>query len=181
MHSDHGNRTHKSLVVVPVEVGSQDFRIPLPNGGDAFWLDPRTIAHVVEAEEDKKQELYALSVTYEKGSITTGEPVLVGSFPVTTAADFRYSAPSSSLVFSAYVYPDGDLAAVKENDEAYENRGNTALVYDQTFERHWDTWVGPKRKSLFTVKLYKEQGKYVLGEDFVNVLKGTNLVCHVHC
>lgn len=165
--------THKSLAVVPLEVGSQEYRIPLPKGGDAFWLDSRTIALVVE--ENKKQELYALQVTYEKGFVSTGEPILVGSFPVTTTADFRYSARAGVLVFSAYVHADDDLAAVKENDEAYENRGDTALVYDQTFERHWDKWVGPKHKSLFTVKLSKDHGKYVLGDNFVNVLKGTSL------
>jgi len=181
LHSDLENRTHKSLAVVPLEVGSQEYRIPLPNGGDAFWLDSRTIALVVEAEEDKKQELHALPVTYEKGFVSTGEPVLVGTFPVTTAADFRYSARAGALVFSAYVYADDDLAAVKENDEAYENRGDTALVYDQTFQRHWDTWVGPKHKSLFTVKLHKGHGKYVLGDNFVNTLKGTGLVWHVYC
>ncbi|KAL4080653.1 Alpha/Beta hydrolase protein [Scleroderma citrinum] len=174
-YSFDDRKTHKSLAVVPLEVGSQEHRIPLSRGGDAFWLDPRTIAHVVEAEEGKKQDLYALPVTYEKGSISTGEPVLVGSFPITTAADFRYSAPSGVLVFSAYVYADDDLKAVKENDEAHENRGNSALVYGQTFERQWDTWVGPKHKSLFTVKLYNDNGQYVLGEHFVNVLKGTDL------
>lgn len=179
LHSDLVNRTHKSLAVVPLEVGSQEYRIPLPKGGDAFWLDSRTIALVVE--ENKKQELYALQVTYEKGFVSTGEPILVGSFPVTTTADFRYSARAGVLVFSAHVHADDDLAAVKENDEAYENRGDTALVYDQTFERHWDKWVGPKHKSLFTVKLSKDHGKYVLGDNFVNVLKGTSLVWHVSC
>ncbi|KAG6332137.1 hypothetical protein ID866_6956 [Astraeus odoratus] len=164
----------KALAIVPLQAGLQEYRIPLPKGGDAFWLDSRTIAHVVEAE-GKKQDIYTLQVTYEEGPISTGEPNLIGSIPVTTAADFRYSSPSGVLVFSAYVRADGDLEAVRANDEAYENRGNTALVYDKTFERQWDTWVGPKHKSLFSVKLYKLQNKYVLGSTFINVLKGTDL------
>ncbi|KAI6110982.1 Alpha/Beta hydrolase protein [Pisolithus croceorrhizus] len=174
-YSFDDRKTHKSLAVVPLESGSQEYTFPLPQGGDAFWIDSRTIAHVVEAEGGKKQDIFAVLVTYEKGSVATGEPVLVGSLPVTTAADFRYSLSSGVLVFSAYVYADGDLEAVTENDEAYDNRGNTALVYDQTFERHWDTWVGPKHKSLFTVKLQKDHGKYVLGNSFTNVLKHTEL------
>ncbi|KIJ17964.1 Merops: S09.UPW [Paxillus involutus ATCC 200175] len=176
-YSFDDRKTHKSLTIASLDGISQAHDLPLPNGGDAFWLDFRTIAHVVETGEDKdkKQEIFAIPVTFDKGTISTGEPTSVGSFPVTTAADFRYSASSGVLVFSAYVHADGDLNAVKENDEKYENRGNTALVYDQTFERQWDTWVGPKHKSLFSVRLYADQGKYVLGKEFTNALKGTEL------
>ncbi|KAH7885298.1 Alpha/Beta hydrolase protein [Phlebopus sp. FC_14] len=181
-YSFDDRKTHKSLAVVSLEAGSQIYDLPLPNGGDAFWLDSRTVGHVVEIgkDKDKTQQLFAIPVTFDKGSVSTGEPVSVGSFSVTTAADFRYSSSAGVLVFSAYVYEDGDLSAVKENDEKYENRGNTALVYDETYERHWDTWVGPKHKSLFTVPLYKGQDqKYVLGKAFANPLKGTKLSCPV--
>jgi dipeptidyl aminopeptidase/acylaminoacyl peptidase len=78
-------------------------------------------------------------------------------------------------VFSAYVYPDGLVETVKEQDTAYENRGNSGLVYDETFERQWDTWVGPKSKVLIGVSLAKVGAKWVLGETYVNVLKGTGL------
>ncbi|KAI5983492.1 alpha beta-hydrolase [Pisolithus albus] len=166
-YSFDDRKTHKSLAIVPLESGYQKYTFPLPRGGDAFWID--------SPEGEKKQDIFAVLVTYEQGSVTIGEPVLVGSLPVTTAADFRYSSSSGVLVFSAYVHADGDLESVTANDEAYDNRGNTALVYDQTFERQWDTWVGPKHKSLFTVKLHKDHGKYVLGNSFTNVLKHTNL------
>ncbi|KAF8842149.1 alpha beta-hydrolase [Paxillus ammoniavirescens] len=176
-YSFDDHKTHKSLTIAPLDGISQAYDLPLPNGGDAFWLDFRTIAHVVETGEDKdkKQEIFAIPVTFDKGTVSTGEPIPVGSFPVTTAADFRYSVSSGVLVFSAYVHADGDLNAVKENDEKYENRGNSALVYDQTFERQWDTWVGPTHKSLFSVRLYADQGKYALGKDFTNALRGTEL------
>jgi hypothetical protein len=172
------HRTHRSLAIVPIAAGSDPYDLSLPDGGDAFWLDARTIAHVVETGEDgdKKQELFAISVTLIGNAISVGESVPVGSFPVTTAADFLYAHSAGVLVFSAYVHADGDLKAVKDNDDKYDNRGNSALVYDKNFERHWDTWVGPKHKSLFTVRLYKDQGKVVLGKDFINVLQGTALV-----
>ena len=131
-------------------------------------------------EDNKKQQLFVIPVTLTGNSISVGESILVGSFPVTTAADFRYAHSAGILVFAAYVHADGDLKAVKDNDEKYENRGNSALVYDSTFERQWDTWVGPKHKSLFTVPLYKDQGKFVLGDDFTNALKGTDLVCSLY-
>ena len=55
------------------------------------------------------------------------------------------------------------------------------MVYDETFVRHWDTWRGPKRSSLFVVGLGKEsnedgEGKWVLGETFEAPLKGTKHV-----
>lgn len=81
------------------------------------------------------------------------------------------------LVFSDYVYPDGNLTSVKENDEAWENRGTSAMVYDTTFVRHWDTWVGPKSSSLFAVQLAKgSDEKWELATEFVNPLNGTGHV-----
>jgi hypothetical protein len=79
-------------------------------------------------------------------------------------------------MFSAYVYPDGLVETVKEQDTAYENRGDSGLVYDETFARHWDKWVGSKRKALIGVSLAKVDAKWVLGQTYVNVLKGTGLV-----
>lgn len=104
-------------------------------------------------------------------------PQHIGKFPTDSATNFRYSAKAGTLVFSDYVHSDGELKKVKENDEAWENRGHTAFVYDETFERHWDTWVGPKRPSLFSVSLSKgSDGKWTLGSDLANLLKGTNHV-----
>ncbi len=80
-------------------------------------------------------------------------------------------------MFSDNVFPDGDINAVKKHDEEWENRGDNAYVYDDTFERQWDTWVGPKRSSLFTVTLVKgPDGKWILGNEFVNPLNGTGHV-----
>ena len=101
----------------------------------------------------------------------------LGKFPTDSVTNFRYAAKPGVLVFSEFVHADGDLKKVKENDDAWENRGHTAFVYDDTFERHWDTWAGPKVASLFSVKLAKgADGKWALGTDFVNLLKGTGLV-----
>jgi len=102
--------------------------------------------------------------------------VLIGKFPTSTATNFRFASKSQTqyLVFSDNVYEDGDIHAVKKNDEAWENRGNSAYVYEETFERHWDMWVGPKRSSLFRVGLSKgSSGKWELGTEYVNLLNGT--------
>ncbi|KAI0688887.1 alpha/beta-hydrolase [Earliella scabrosa] len=168
----------KSIHIAAVESTVSPIDLPLTNGGEAFWLDDRTLAHAVAEGSDKSKviSLYAISVKVETpGSLTLPDsPVLIGKFPTDSATNFRYSAKPGVLVFSDYVHADGDLKKVKENDEAWENRGDTAFVYEDTFERHWDTWVGPKRPSLFSVQLAKgADGKWALGTDFSNLLKGT--------
>lgn len=160
-------------------------RIQLVKSGEsreAFWLDSRTVGHVVENEG--KLDLYVLDIRLSTNSDMSGgvlsapePPTLVGSFPTSSAANFRYSSAAGRLVFSDYVYSDGNLSTVKEQDEAWENRGNSALVYDKTYERHWDTWTGPKSSSLFSVSLMPTADhKWKSGSEFTNHLSGTGHV-----
>jgi hypothetical protein len=156
--------------------------IPLAKGGEAFWLDSRTVAHVVESEEDKKLHLYSLTLKFETESCETvlanlEPPTLIGIFPTSSATNFRYSSASGNLVFSDYVYADGNISSVKMQDDAWNNRGTSALVYDSTYTRHWDHWVGPKSSSLFSVQLSKNpDNKWTLGSEFINLLKDTGHV-----
>jgi hypothetical protein len=176
-------RNKKSIFVSPLESAVQSLEISLAKGGDAFWLDSRTVGHVVEDEEEKVLKLYALSLKFETEELpnvlhTPEPPTLIGAFPTASAANFRYSLSSRHLVFSSYVYPDGNLSTVKERDEAWENRGTSALVYDSTYVRHWDTWVGPKASSLFSVQLTSDvDHKWTLGSEYINLLKDTGHVC----
>lgn len=139
---------------------------------------------MVPNEETKVQDIYVISVEFETESsgdaklkvATPDPPVLIGSFPTSTSDNFRYIHESGVLVFSDSVYEDGELRAVKEGDEAWQDRGNTAFVYDETYVRHWDTWRGPKHQSLFSVKLAQQNGIWSLGEEFINLLAGTKHV-----
>ncbi|KAE9383182.1 alpha/beta-hydrolase [Gymnopus androsaceus JB14] len=144
--------------------------------GEAFWLTGNTLAHVVEGEgENKALDIYAIDVVYHPvtetsaGILHTESPVLLGS----SATNFRYST-DGFLVFSDSVYADGNLTTVKEQDEAWENRGTSALVYDHTYERHWDHWVLPKSQALFSVRLTQGHHKWTFGSEFVNLLAGTS-------
>ncbi|EIW81008.1 alpha beta-hydrolase [Coniophora puteana RWD-64-598 SS2] len=165
----------KSLAVIGLEAGQASLSIPLPDGGEAFWLDDRTLAHIVEAGADdaKRQDVRVIPLTSFGDKFTAGQAQVVGSFPVTTATNFRYVGKAGRVVFSAYVHADGDLKTVAKQDKAYEERGNTALVYDETFERHWDHWVGPTHLSLFSVSLAKDGETWVMGTEFINALKNT--------
>ena len=139
---------------------------------------------MVPNEETKVQDIYAISVEFEtetnnKAKIATPDPpVLIGSFPTSTSDNFRYIPNAGVLVFSDQVYEDGDLKAVEEGDEAWNDRGTTALVYDETYVRHWDTYRGPKHQSLFSVKLGRDGGIWSLGDEFINLLAGTKHVSY---
>jgi hypothetical protein len=78
-------------------------------------------------------------------------------------------------VFAADVYADTDLATVAAQDAAYSARGDSALVYDGSFMRHWDTWTGPKRTALFAVALARagSTGAWALGASYVSPMNGT--------
>ncbi|KAI1793256.1 Alpha/Beta hydrolase protein [Ganoderma leucocontextum] len=171
-------KNSKALHVAAVDASISPVELPLPHGGEAFWLDNRTLAQAVAegSDKDKAINLYALSLKVETAGLSVSDsPQHIGKFPTDTATNFRYSAKAGTLVFSDYVHTDGDLKKVKENDEAWENRGYTAFVYDETFDRHWDTWVGPKRPSLFSLQLSKgSDGKWALGSDLTNLLKETS-------
>ncbi|KAI0689068.1 Alpha/Beta hydrolase protein [Cytidiella melzeri] len=175
-YSLKNKKNNKSIYIASIESTVQPLEIPLANGGEAFWLDSRTIAHAVAEGEgkDKVIALYAVSVKYETESITPDSPVFIGKFPTDSASNFIFNGKSDYLVFSDNVHSDGDLKAVKKHDEEWENRGDTAYVYEETFDRQWDAWVGPKKSSLFTVALNQGPGgKWVLGTEFVNLLHGT--------
>lgn len=164
----------KSLFVVTLESDSKPLQIPLRKGGESFWLGDRTIGNVVEGENGS--ELYSLDLDLDSESVlrASGSPQLVGKFPTKTPANFRLLPQSSYLVFSDYVFEDGNLTSVAEGDKAWKERGNSALVYDTTYERHWDEWQGPKRPQLFSVSLTQgEDKKWALGDTFYHPLKGT--------
>lgn len=166
-------KNKKSIFLTPLESAVKPLEIPLEKGGEAFWIHPRTIAHVVEAEEGL--EIYALDVKFDAEVLETPEPPkLIGKLPNKAATNFRYSATSGYLVFSDSVYADGNLTSVKEKDDAWASRGNTAYVYDSTYVRHWDTWVDDKKQSLFSVRLFQDPDRnWNFGEQFVNLLQGT--------
>ena len=128
--------------------------------------------------------IYAFSLDLSPNSSPASEQerkeTLIGSIPSKTASNFKYNPRTSALVFSAYVYPDGNLSSVKDQDDIWEGRGNSALVYDETYVRHWDEWRGPKAAQLFTTTLKTVlEGNveiWTINRDFRSPLKDTNHV-----
>lgn len=75
------------------------------------------------------------------------------------APSTKSSSEEAILVFSATVYPDGDIWAVKAHDKEEEEKANGSdiKVYDELFVRHWDDWkpTAGQRKQLQVVRLAK--------------------------
>lgn len=143
--------------------------------GEVFWLADRTVAHVFEEDEDL--EIWSWDLLYSDNKVSTGNRHLIGTFPVKSATNFRFNPQSHHLVFSAKVYPDGNLTSVKAQDEEHDSRGTSAYVYESGFPRHWDTWTGPKKNQLFSVDLSQgSDKKWNMGSEFNSPLKNTDHV-----
>jgi hypothetical protein len=93
-------------------------------------------------------------------------PTLTARFARISDLTIKIVAPSTKssseeaiLVFSATVFPDGDIWAVKAHDKEQEERANGSdiKVYDELFVRHWDDWkpTAGQRKQLQVVRLAK--------------------------
>jgi hypothetical protein len=101
-------RTHKSFYIASVDSPISPYEVPLTSGGDVFWLDSHTIGHVVSNDEEKVQELYAISVKVETQSetikaFTPESPVLIGKLPTSPdspAGNFIYRPNVEALVRS---------------------------------------------------------------------------------
>ncbi|KDR80120.1 hypothetical protein GALMADRAFT_1180100 [Galerina marginata CBS 339.88] len=176
---DKTNEKSVYIISLTSEVPGSPVPIPLGKGGETFWLSSRTIANVVQGGESSEVYLYDVSIPefgQAKPSSNPGpynSPVLVGTLPSKEAANFRYNAGTGDLVFSAPVYSDGNLSTVAQQDKEWEERGNSALVYDKTPIRYWDTWMEAKLPQLFSIQLTNQNGTWVLGDDIKSPLQGT--------
>ncbi|KAJ7784419.1 Alpha/Beta hydrolase protein [Mycena metata] len=161
---------NKSIFIASLDSESRaQIEIALPKGGEAFWLDDRTVGHAVEGANGTL-ELYALPLDFQS-NLTADAPVSIGSLPTKTATNFRYA--NGVLIFVDYVYGDGNITAAPEQDAIRDRRPNAGMVFDQLNERFWDSWSSPKAASLFSVNFAPVSGgKWEMGT-FANLLRGT--------
>lgn len=158
--------------------------ISLPVAGDAFWYDDTTLVAALPNATDRTTSLYASYLSQdarseEVVSTLSGVGELVGVLPTDTAAYFRYSAASHALVFTARVFPDGNLTTAVKQERAWKERPNTARAYDgHSYTRFWNEYGDPMHSSLFSIPLSVRRGKWQLGDSYVNLLNGTAHVSH---
>ncbi|CAD6896445.1 unnamed protein product, partial [Tilletia laevis] len=141
--------------------------------------------------DDEAAWIYEGVLYYKNVSETDLAPFIpgtaIGEFPV-KATTLKAVIPHKgadkkrTLVFSAEVYDDGKLEAVKDHDESdVEQEWERVRAYDTTFVRHWDRWIkANKRSQLFAIELVRgskdQASSWTLSADgFRNLMQGTKL------
>lgn len=135
-----------------------------------LWLDQVTLAFVFD------NQLWSLEMPKDLGDISR-YPSLVrppsNISPLKGLEDvdnLKFHPESGTLIFSAKV--------VRHNYR--KDFGDSALVFDQLFARHWDTFVDPEAKrQLFNARIKRGKGSnhnWFLSSDPLNLLQGTELV-----
>jgi len=98
-----------------------------------------------------------------------GEPEQLTHLPVSVSS-LKLSPDARYFSFSAGVYMDTPgLDATAEKDREIAENPCTALVYDELFVRHWDTWEDHKWQHLFVMP--------VAGGDPVDIMSGMKGNC----
>nr|XP_019046624.1 hypothetical protein I302_05374 [Kwoniella bestiolae CBS 10118]OCF25554.1 hypothetical protein I302_05374 [Kwoniella bestiolae CBS 10118] len=141
-----------------------------------LWLDDTNIAYL------NGSGLYSLSIEYSTNK-SPSTPREILTFPEgVNPTGLQYEPRSSTLAFSGQIWKHSEeFNQTSRLDEEFEGRGDSALVYDELFVRHWDEWRVPgKVWTLGAVKLSNKSGvwqseTYGKGEKFVNLLKDTGL------
>ncbi|KAJ1680427.1 dipeptidylpeptidase [Spiromyces aspiralis] len=113
------------------------------------WLGPSTLSFLSTSKDGKGSTLYGIRVRPGGDSIVTASPPLrLAEFPV-AIDNLKYNPASSLLAFTAEVYPNSTLTETAEQDQLEKHRIDSAMVYDELWVRHWDTFVSPKRTQVF--------------------------------
>ncbi|KAL0084076.1 Alpha/Beta hydrolase protein [Phycomyces blakesleeanus] len=134
---------------------------------EPFFLDNENIAYIQHTAGVDVDQLHVLN-------LESGDSYALTEFPI-AFGNIKYNHKKSLLVFSASVYPGGSLEDAKQKDKVLkETKKDTGLVYDQLMVRHWDTFVPEKVNNIFVVQL-ENDGKYTVGNNTINLLKGTAL------
>ncbi|KAK8864630.1 hypothetical protein IAR55_001880 [Kwoniella newhampshirensis] len=145
---------------------------------ELFWLDSATFAYL------NASSLFSYSINYTTASSSFKQPSEILSFPEgISPTSLNFEIGSGVLGFSGQVWTH-DLSFEKTHawNEKFEKRGDSALVYDELFVRHWDEWRIPGRVwTLGLTKLSKGKDSDVWGlaegkTSFVNILNGTSLI-----
>ncbi len=109
------------------------------------------------------------SVQIHAIDLTGGEPRQVTDFPV-SVGDLKLSPKGSYFSFSASIYLDAPtFEETAEKDRKIAEKPDSAMVFDELFIRHWDTWEDGKWKHVFIMP--------VDGNQPVDIMKGLKANC----
>ncbi|WVQ67366.1 uncharacterized protein L199_005562 [Kwoniella botswanensis] len=145
-----------------------------------LWLDHANLAYL------NGSSLHSLSIEYnitKPPTTPASSSKEILTFPEgVNPTGLQFEPKSGSLAFSGQVWKEsGDFNQTSRYDKSWDERGDSAWVYDELFVRHWDEWRVPgKVWTLGAIKLSHDSGVWQAdhhgkGAKFVNLLKDTGL------
>ncbi|WWC61924.1 uncharacterized protein I303_104510 [Kwoniella dejecticola CBS 10117] len=178
------DKTHRSAYLLSLNTTHPTSPVSLLNSSAAetsqlFWLDPTTFAYL------NGSSLYSYSINLDTSFKPSGPPRAkeILTFPEgVNPTGLTFEPKSGTLAFSGQVWESSDAFDDTEKyDKKWEDRGDSALVYDDLFVRHWDEWRTPgKVWTIGVTSLVTKGGLWESvatggGHTFVNLLKDTGL------
>ena len=179
----HTSNTFTKYIHVLNVATKETIKVPGNDTQDSpVWLNDETLIFI------SKGQAHWTTVSIKENSLSVSEVLRLTDFPIAyfnpsnkqyfikstySISNLKAHPETLSLLFTAEVYPDGDLKTADQKDK--EVKTHTGVVYDKLFTRHWDTWISPmKRTNLFKI-ICSFDGSELTHGHYVNLLKDTAL------
>lgn len=182
MDGADASTTRTVYLLEPANAGAHPhklFSAPPKDAKEFVWLSPTVAAYINGSS--------LLHFSIRKEALKDWKTMHTLDFPKgIEPSGLQYEPKSHTLAFSAAVWgPDASLEDTETGDKKFEKRGDSALVFDDLFVRHWDTWRTPGRvytlaaTTLNRTKKKDEEDDDVFVQEkreWIYPLKGTGLV-----
>ncbi|EIW65930.1 hypothetical protein TREMEDRAFT_70362 [Tremella mesenterica DSM 1558] len=129
---------------------------------------------IIKDEYEYSKILIDSSYEQVKSGIIKDGPNELFRFPKgISPSDLKYDRSREIILFSGQVWDNGGFEDVEKKDKEFEERGNSGMVFDDLFIRHWDRWRIPgKTWTIGLVKLSSTDPS----PKFVNILRDTKAI-----
>ncbi|KAG9222281.1 hypothetical protein CCMSSC00406_0006578 [Pleurotus cornucopiae] len=158
--------------------GQRTHELVLGERDSVFWLDSRTIAHVVHIETEEspyeQYDLKALSLDLkdssdgDAGYLRVLSSSLIATLPTLGASDFQYLPQAQRLVFYDQISKDGYFPAYGPEEEA-EQLEDPPPFFASMFERLDDSDSYVVRELRMSDLSKTDDGSWALGTDYIRL------------
>ena len=133
-------RTSRSVYVLYLNTTLQPVELytcPSAETSEIVWTSEETLVYL------NGSSLTQVSIDYHTFQPEAKDKKIVYEFPQgVNPTAVKYG--NGGLFFSGQVWAsDEDFETVGLQDEIWEKRGSSGVVFDELFVRHWDTWRVP--------------------------------------